>query len=187
LSREPRRRRRARGRSPDRHRRGHALGAQPPDPLPPAHHRTRVDTRSIRAVARRAPRPPPSEASEVTRATRWTRFRGGTRAHGHDHETGNIASCVSSREHGCLQNDPYLDLARLRGDTGFEPQYSLEAGIREYVAQQRRASVGVSRWTRRGCLGVFCGLVDVSDGAGAEGLRLHEGQAQRRGQVAEHL
>jgi UDP-glucose 4-epimerase len=33
--------------------------------------------------------------------------------------------------------DPYLDLTRLRDDTGFEPGYSLETGIQEYLSWLR--------------------------------------------------
>ena len=33
--------------------------------------------------------------------------------------------------------DPYLDLTRLRDDTAFEPSYSLETGIQEYVSWLR--------------------------------------------------
>ncbi|HYB25114.1 MAG TPA: NAD(P)-dependent oxidoreductase [Solirubrobacteraceae bacterium] len=33
--------------------------------------------------------------------------------------------------------DPYLDLTRLREDTGFEPEYDIERGIAEYVAWLR--------------------------------------------------
>jgi UDP-glucose 4-epimerase len=36
--------------------------------------------------------------------------------------------------------DPYLDLTRLREDTGFEPRYSLETGIREYVSWLREGN-----------------------------------------------
>jgi UDP-glucose 4-epimerase len=37
--------------------------------------------------------------------------------------------------------DPYLDLTRLRDDTGFAPRYSLETGIKEYVSWLREGYV----------------------------------------------
>ena len=36
--------------------------------------------------------------------------------------------------------DPYLDLTRLRDDTGFQPGYSLETGIQEYVSWLREGN-----------------------------------------------
>jgi UDP-glucose 4-epimerase len=33
--------------------------------------------------------------------------------------------------------EPYVDLTRLRDDTGFEHSYSLETGIQEYVSWLR--------------------------------------------------
>jgi nucleoside-diphosphate-sugar epimerase len=36
--------------------------------------------------------------------------------------------------------DPYMDLTRLRDETGFEPRYSLETGIPEYVAWLRKGN-----------------------------------------------
>jgi hypothetical protein len=42
-------------------------------------------------------------------------------------------------------DDPYLDLTRLRGDTGFESQDSLETGIEGYVSWLR---AGNARRTR---------------------------------------
>lgn len=36
--------------------------------------------------------------------------------------------------------DPYLDLKRLREDTGFEPRYNLEKGIQEYVTWLREGN-----------------------------------------------
>lgn len=37
-------------------------------------------------------------------------------------------------------SDPYMDLGRLSSDTGFEPRYSLDDGIREYVAALRNGN-----------------------------------------------
>jgi UDP-glucose 4-epimerase len=36
--------------------------------------------------------------------------------------------------------DPYLDLTRIRDDTGFQPRYSLEMGIQEYVSWLREGN-----------------------------------------------
>jgi UDP-glucose 4-epimerase len=36
--------------------------------------------------------------------------------------------------------DPYLNLRRLRDDTGFEPRYSLDEGIHEYVTWIREGN-----------------------------------------------